>query len=150
MTLVPAGRTMAELASTRNKFGARIVEVDGYRFASKAEARRYEELRLLNETDEIKEFIVHPSYALYAPVLPADIAPEEWGATLRLCPGEWGPSCIAKRIGRYTADFAYYAADGTPVVEDVKGGKATRTEAYRLRVKIFEANYGVKVTEVEA
>ena len=41
-----------------------------------------------------------------------------------------------------------FVATGEPVCVDVKGGRATRTEAYRLRRKVFEAIYGLTVTEV--
>lgn len=141
-----------------NKFGARSVEVDGIRFASRAEARRYEELRHLLMAGEINSLVAHPRFALYAPVyfdhyndrshirppIDMDSAP----ATLKLCDGEYGPSCSARRIGYYTADFLYKTKDGKAVVEDVKGGRATSTEAYRLRKKMVEATYGFEVREV--
>jgi hypothetical protein len=47
-----------------------------------------------------------------------------------------------KLIGRYTADFRYWDLQGekpVEVVEDVKGGKATQTEAFRLRWKLCQA-----------
>ena len=135
-----------------NKYGAVTVERDGYRFASKAEARRYETLRMLALAGEIRNVVVHPRFALYAPILREDSLPvsaDDAPALLPLCPGEYGPSCFARRIGYYTADFAYVRKDGAPVVEDVKGGRATRTEAYRLRKKIVEAFYGLTIEEVQ-
>lgn len=48
-----------------------------------------------------------------------------------------------------TLDFRY-TRRGTRdwVVEDVKGGKATRTEAYMLRRTLVEAQYGIQIIEV--
>lgn len=140
-----------------NKFGARAVEVDGYRFASKAEAGRYEELRMMQLAGEIKSLVPHPRFALYAPIY-ADqfnrrddrppIDSDEAPAKLKLCDGEYGPRCYAKRIGYYTADFTYETKEGKAIVEDVKGGRATSTTAYRLRKRLVEATYGFTVTEI--
>ena len=50
-------------------------------------------------------------------------------------------------FGRYTADSCYREA-GVLVVEDVKGGRATRTEAYMLRRRMVRELYGVEIREV--
>ena len=42
----------------------------------------------------------------------------------------------------YTADFSYVETqDGHPVVEDVKGGKATQTAVFKLKVKLLKNKY---------
>ena len=137
--------------ATKNKYGARKVEIDGYTFDSKREAERYEELRLLQMAGKIRDLICHPEFELWAPVFTDERPgpnPDEAPATLRLSEGEYAPRRYrAKRVGYYTADFAY-KVNGLDVVEDVKS-KPTRTEAYRLRKKIVEASYGIKVTEIE-
>jgi hypothetical protein len=52
------------------------------------------------------------------------------------------------KVGRYTADFAYIDCQtGQRVIEDTKS-TATATEAYRLRKKHVEAQYGITVREV--
>ena len=43
----------------------------------------------------------------------------------------------------YKADFKYFTAE-TCVIEDVKGMK---TPMYRLKKKLVEAQYGIKITE---
>lgn len=136
----------------RNKYGAIKVEIDGHVFASQAEGRRYEELRLLELAGVIRSLVVHPRFPLYAPVLREDRPPidtERQPAWINLCDGEYGPSCRAKRIGFYEADFAYevYGGHGAAVVEDVKGVK---TPVYRLKKKLMLAIYGVDVVEVQA
>lgn len=125
---------------TGHKFNAKPTVVDGVRFASKKEARRWAELVLLWRTGEIRDVELQPTFPIFAvgllpvperdevPILPA------W-VSLRKC-------------GRYTADFAYtVTATGERVIEDVKAS-ATATEAYRLRKKLVEATYGIVVREV--
>lgn len=46
-----------------------------------------------------------------------------------------------KLIGRHKPDFTVMLPDGRVEVHEVKGGRATQTEAWRLRKKLFEANY---------
>lgn len=78
-----------------NKFGARRTVVDGISFDSKAEAKRWCELRLLERAGEIHGLRRQVDFPLY--VL------------------DW-------LIGTYRADFVYLRA-GKRVVEDVKGVK---------------------------
>ena len=106
-----------------NKYGARKVELDGHTFDSQAEARRYGELKLMEQAGEIENLRVHPKFELQKALL-------RNGKTIRPI--------------TYTADFAYYD-HGLPhpghVVEDVKGGKATQTAAFRIKQKLFMAKY---------
>ena len=52
------------------------------------------------------------------------------------------------KIGRYTADFAYFT-DNERVVEDVKSKATAKGEAYRLRIKVVRVLYpGVDFREV--
>jgi hypothetical protein len=53
------------------------------------------------------------------------------------------------KVGSYRADFRFYdRASKMAVCEDVKGGRATQTEAYRLRKRLVEAEHGVTIREV--
>lgn len=49
-----------------------------------------------------------------------------------------------KTVGKYVADFDYWT-DGKRITEDVKG---MRTPIYRLKKKMFEAQYGRPIKEV--
>jgi len=69
------------------------VEDGGYRFDSKAEHRRWQQLVLLEKAGAISDLLVHPQYTLVV-------------NGLTIC--------------RYTADFRY-TDRGKEVVEDVKG-----------------------------
>ena len=51
-------------------------------------------------------------------------------------------------VGFYKADFGYTrTADNLRVIEDVKV-PATRTPVYKLKKKIVESFYGIRITEV--
>lgn len=91
-------------------------EIDGIRFDSKAEARRYGELKLLQMAGAITGLRVHPTYTL---IEPFDYHGEHVRGT------------------DYEADFAYFE-DGCVVVEDVKG---METEVYRIKAKLFKKLY---------
>lgn len=49
----------------RNKYGAVKKEIDGYTFDSTGEARRYQELRLLEKAGKIQNLQVHVPHPLY-------------------------------------------------------------------------------------
>lgn len=102
-----------------SKYHAQPTTRQGIRFASKKEARRYEELMLLLRAGEIRDLKLQPQYTLQE----SYIAPE--GDRVQAI--------------RYVADFSYERRtkpDITgqewwiPVVEDVKGQK---TQVYELK-----------------
>ena len=110
----------------RNKYHARACEVDGHRFASQKEARRYQELRLLERAGTIQN--LQPQFRL--PLL---------------AHGPDGPV----PVGYYLADFYYLDLDcGVEVLEDVKSPATRRLAAYRLKKRLVEATYGITITEV--
>jgi hypothetical protein len=114
-----------------NKYHAIPVHVDGQRFASKREAARFLELRLLEKQGEIADLVCQPVYPLHIMEL--------WRS---------GAPIVITTVGKFTADFEYVnLSTGEIVTEDVKS-TATRTEAYRLRKKLVEAIHGITITEV--
>lgn len=98
---------------------AKKVRVDDVVLDSKAEARRYGELRLQEKAGQITDLEVHPTYELVV---------------------------NGYRIGKYTVDFRY-KRDGRMVVEDVKGGAKSdpNLRAVKLKIKLVRALYGVDV-----
>ena len=109
-----------------SKYGNHRTVVDGYTFDSKAEARRYQELRLMEQAGEIRNLRVHPPYPLY-------------------CPGD---DCEIVRVACYVADFDYWDVPGDRfVVEDVKG---QRTAIYSLKRKWLRLQAGIEIQEIEA
>lgn len=105
--------------SKPRKYRNKIVEVDGHRFDSIAEARRYGELMFLASAGEITELQLQPKFPLVV---------------------------NGELVCTYVADFSYVTR-GYIVVEDVKSGP-TRTRAYRIKVKLLKALMGITVTEV--
>ena len=76
-----------------SKYGAVPTTLDGLRFASKAEARRYQDLKLMEAAGEIAYLECHPCFPLIV---------------------------NGVKVGTYIADFMYWQ-EGRRVVEDVKG-----------------------------
>lgn len=105
---------------TLNKFKARKVKEGGITFDSQAEHRRFCVLRLRERAGEIRDLEAHPS---------------------------WELNINGTKIGRYTADSRYLEGTGLLVIEDVKSGP-TMTAAASLRIRVFQAIYGLKVTLV--
>jgi hypothetical protein len=109
-----------------HKFNAKPTVVDGIRFASMKEAKRYQELKLLEKAGEVKGLQLQPVYELSVPV------PHRTTARVK--------------IGKYVADFRYrLGPKGVLVVEDVKGFK---TPLYRWKKRHVEAQYGIEIREV--
>lgn len=119
-------------ATKPNKHRAVKVVVDGYKFASKMEAERYGELKLLQQAGEICELTVHPSFVV--------------------CPAVVRPNYRAMPAAKYIADFEYWEGrlvGHRHVVEYVKE-KPTRskwskqhviTPVYRLKRQLFLSQY---------
>ena len=102
-----------------SKYNAIKTEVDGYIFASRREAARYSELRILEKAGEIIDLELQPHY----------------------------PCTVnGKLICKYIADFRYTSVKrGNVVIEDAKGFK---TPVYRLKKKMVEAIYNIIIIEV--
>jgi Protein of unknown function (DUF1064) len=115
------------LKTGAQKYHAQPQVVDNIRFASKAEARRYSELKLLERAGEIRELELQPRFPLRA------------GTNLH--------SRLEDAIvGAYVADFRYRSGPtGILVIEDVKG---MRTALYRWKKRHFELQYGLTITEI--
>ena len=99
-----------------NKYRNKKIEINGYEFASKAEAKRYQQLLLLQEQNLIKNLQLQPKFLLQEKF-------KKNGKTYRKI--------------EYIADFMY-EENGKEVVEDVKGWK---TDIFKLKLKLFEYKY---------
>lgn len=103
---------------TRSKFGNIKTDFNGRTFDSKKEATRAGELELLKKAGEVTEVEYQPEFPVVV---------------------------NGKKICKYIADFRVTYADGHVEVEDVKG---MRTQVYRIKKKMVEALYGIKIIEV--
>ena len=118
----------AQLGSTRNvtsKYHAKKTEVDGIVFDSKKEAKRYSELKFLEQSGEI-------------------VFPEEWRQVRFEIIPAFTHNGKKYRASYYVADFVYYTKDGEMVVEDVKGVK---TALYNLKKKLVLWKHGIEIKE---
>lgn len=97
---------------------------DGIRFASRKEARRYDQLKLRQKAGDLVDLEVQPSF-------PIEVISPINGEVI---------AC-----GVYRADFRYRERCGATVVEDVKG---MLTPIYRLKKKLVEALHGIQIREV--
>jgi len=103
----------------RGKYNAKTVEIDGHRFASQGEARRYAELRLLERADKIRDLELQPGFCLQ------DAFTDNAGKRHRSI--------------TYVADFRYYDAEiGAWAVEDYKGFE---TDVFCIKRKLFQCKF---------
>ena len=117
----------------KNKYMNEKVEVDGLKFDSRKEAKRYRELKLMQELGLITNLECQKKYVL----IPAKYKVKNNKKTL------------IERECYYKADFAYTDHNGEVVVEDVKGYK--HGQAYTVFVikrKLMLQEYGIQITEV--
>ncbi len=99
-----------------HKYGAKKKEIDGYVFDSQAEARRYEDLKLMEKHGDICKLEVHPKFTIEI-------------NDFKVCD--------------VILDFCYYDnKDHRTVWEDVKGKD---TALSRLKRKLVRAAHGVEV-----
>lgn len=113
-----------------NKYRAKKVEADGQKFDSKAEYRRWQELKLLEAAGEIKDLRRQVEYVL----IPEQREPGNGKKKGKLL----------ERKCAYRADFVY-EKDGETVVEDTKGVK---TKDYIIKRKLMLERYGIRISEV--
>ena len=102
----------------RAKYGNKPTEVDGVRFASKREAGRYSDLKIMERANLIRSLRRQVPFPLDVNGIP---------------------------ICRYVADFVYVrTADNAQIVEDSKG---FRTPEYKLKRALMKAIHGLEIVE---
>ena len=121
------------------KYNATKCLVDGIEFASKREANRYLELRLLERAGEISDLRLQVDFELISNQYRAEKRYGKNGKPLK------DKEVLLERKVVYRADFVYTDKDGKTVVEDVKG---FRTTEYVLKRKMFLYKYGFPITEI--
>ena len=103
-----------------SKYHARPCTIDGLRFASQLEARRYQQLKLLEKAGEISELVTQPVF-----VLQEKTTDPHTGRT------------IPRQL--YIGDFMYKeTATGKIIAEDTKG---VETQIFRLKINLVRPRY---------
>lgn len=100
------------------KYHAKKTEIDGITFDSKKEAKRYQELKLMERAKAIHDLQMQVPFPL--------IKKSPYGREIK-----------------YYADFVYYEGDRM-VVEDTKG---YRTDVYKLKKRLMAEIYGIEIKE---
>lgn len=125
------------MAMRRNKYKNKKVVIDGIVFDSKKEARRYQELLLLERNGIIKDIQRQVKFVL----IPAQREPDSIGARGGVHKGK-----VLENECSYIADFVYFDnVANEVVVEDTKG---FRTKDYVIKRKLMLKVHGIKITEV--
>lgn len=93
--------------------------MDGITFASRKEARRYRQLKLLEDANAIQDLQIQVKFPI--------IKKSQYGREIR-----------------YIADFVYLE-DGKIVVEDTKG---YRTDVYKLKKRLMAEVHGIEIKEI--
>lgn len=124
-----------------NKYKAKKVKYDGIWFASKKEAHRYRELKLLEKAGKISDLELQKVYEL----IPAQYATSDEVYTKGKNKGQPKRGALLERAVVYKADFKYVDENGYAVVEDTKGVK---TKDYIIKRKLMLFNYGIRIREV--
>ena len=106
----------------KNKFNAIKTTIDGIQFDSRREARRWQELKLLERAGEIEHLERQVKFAL---------------------------TVEGVHIANYTADFRYWTkAPKMRVVEDVKSGPTAKKRDFVLIRKLMRAVHNVDIQVV--
>ncbi len=117
----------APYKSYRNKYGNKKIEINGIVYDSAKEARRHQELLLLERAGAIQKLDRQVEFEL----IPAQFS-EVNGKR----------KCIERKCS-YIADFVYYE-NGEKVVEDTKGFK---TKDYKIKKKMLLYFHGIRIRE---
>lgn len=116
-----------------NKFNAeydyRNIGSKTVRFASKNEARHYDELRLMERAGQIHDLRRQVRYVL----IPAQRDPK---------------GKLIERQAVYTADFVYKDNRGREIVEDAKSPPTRKEKDYILRRKLMLWVHGIRIREI--
>ncbi len=138
MLVITSQRQTPYMYKKRYKYGNSKVIVDDIVFDSKKEARRYEELKMLEKAGEIKNLQRQVKYEL----VPEQREPET------VVKGKTKRGKLIERAVTYLADFVYEdARSGNTVVEDVKS-EATRTKEYIIKRKLMLYIHGIRISEI--
>ena len=106
-----------------SKYRNKKVDIDGIIFDSIAESRRYLILKQMEIAGDITHLRLQPKFDYMA-------------------------ENSKKKLFTYKADFDYCTDDGQYVVEDVKSKATAKLPVFRLKKKLIEDRFNVKITEI--
>ena len=116
MVYLPKSYKSLYPAAKKNKYKNIKTEIDGVKFDSKKEAKRYQELKLLLNLRFISDLVLQPVFILQ---------------------DKFKYNGKTERAIKYIADFQYIK-NGETIVEDVKGKKI---DVYKIKKKLLLKKY---------
>lgn len=124
LRLTPEQFASKSFGAKKPKYGNRKKMIDGIEFASTKEALRYQDLVLMQKAGTIRELRRQVPFPIYI-------------KGVKIC--DW------------LADFVYDIRWGPPKEPDwrrqVEDTKGMRTDVYKLKKKMVEAEYGFRIKE---
>jgi len=124
----------AQAKPKANKHGAKKAIVDGIKFDSKKESRRYGVLKLLQRAGEISDLQMQVKYPLVV---------KRWEVNGEMV--EVGLNGQAY-MRSYVADFVY-TEKGRTVVEDVKSSHTKTLRPYKIKKLLMKKVYNIEIHE---
>ena len=113
-------KSLSKPRKKRHKYGAKKTIVDGIKFDSAAEAKRYTSLKSMEKSGMISKLVLQPKFSF----------------------------CVdGQKMFDLIADFQYETENGSIITEDVKGYP---TPIARLKRKLVEADRGIKIHWVDS
>lgn len=117
----------------KSKYNASKTEVNGIKFDSKKEAKRYEELLSMQEKGMISDLQLQVKYTLI---------PSQYGEIN-------GKNKCLERSCDYIADFVYCNENGEKIVEDVKGFRMGGAySVFTIKRKLMLWVHHIRIKEV--
>jgi hypothetical protein len=121
---------------SKNKYGNKKVEYDGFKFDSARERDRYLMLKKAADEGKITELKLQPKFELVPAIKRQEIKHLKTRDKIVL-------KTVQLPI-TYTADFSYYKGDEY-VVEDVKISQKMLPKEFRLKVKLMRYFHAIAV-----
>lgn len=116
------------------KYGNKKVSINGIKFDSRKEARRYAELVLLQRAGQISNLQLQVEY---------ELIPSQYNWYYDNKGNKKKGMCLERAV-KYRADFVY-TENGETVVEDTKG---MRTKDYIIKRKLMLYVHNIRIREV--
>lgn len=123
-----------------SKYRNKKYTFDGITFDSRKEARRYAELKAMQQAGIIQDLKLQVKYVLIPTQREESSSVYKSGKNK----GKPKPGKVIEKECSYIADFVYLE-NGILVVEDAKG---MRTKEYIIKRKLMLKEYGIRIREV--
>jgi len=114
-----------------SKYRNKTTEVNGIKFSSKKEAKRYKDLKLLQAAGEIRGLTLQETFIIKV-------------NGIKICSYTCDFQYQERGINEQTDSGVIVSDNWQDVIEDCKGYK---TPAYKLKKKLMQAVFGIEIRE---